>query len=59
MSGLLFAPYAVTKDATLPEIATMMVSGHLHCVLVTREADVTGIIGTLDLVPLLSGLESP
>ena len=46
--------YSIPEDAPVREIASMMVNGHLHRVLVTRDSDVTGIISTLDLVRLLA-----
>ena len=45
--------YAVPEDATVSEVASMMLEGHLHRVLVTREGKVVGIISTSDLLGLL------
>jgi len=45
--------YSVSEDATVSEIASMMLKGHLHRVLVTRGEKVVGIISTSDLLGLL------
>lgn len=45
--------YSVTEDATVSEVATAMLKGHLHRVLVTREDRAVGIISTSDLLGLL------
>lgn len=45
--------YSVSEDATVSEIASMMLKGHLHRVLVTREDKAVGIISTSDLLGLL------
>ena len=47
--------YSVTEDATVSEIASLMLKGHLHRVLVTREDRAVGIIATSDLLGLLVG----
>lgn len=47
--------YSVREDATVPEIASLMLNGHLHRVLVTREDRAVGIITTSDLLGLLVG----
>ena len=45
--------YSVREDATVSEIASMMLKGHLHRLLVTREDRAIGIITTSDLLGLL------
>ncbi len=45
--------YSVPEDATVPEIASMMLSGHLHRLLVTRDDRPIGIVSTSDLLGLL------
>jgi len=45
--------YSVAEDATVSEVAAMMLQGHLHRVLVTREEELVGIISTSDLLGLL------
>jgi CBS domain-containing protein len=45
--------YSVTEDATVSEVASAMLKGHLHRVLVTREDRAVGIISTSDLLGLL------
>lgn len=47
--------YSVREDATVPEIASLMLNGHLHRLLVTREDRAVGIITTSDLLGLLVG----
>ncbi|HEX4965346.1 MAG TPA: CBS domain-containing protein [Thermoanaerobaculia bacterium] len=47
--------YSVREDATVAEIATLMLKGHLHRLLVTREDRAVGIITTSDLLGLLVG----
>jgi CBS domain-containing protein len=47
--------YSVTEDATVSEVASLMLKGHLHRVLVTREDRAVGIITTSDLLGLLVG----
>lgn len=49
--------YSVTEDATVSQIATLMLKGHLHRLLVTREDRAIGIITTSDLLGLLVGEE--
>ncbi len=43
----------VSDDATVSEIASVMLDEHLHRVLVTRDGRVVGIISTSDLLGLL------
>jgi CBS domain-containing protein len=45
--------YSVTEDATVSEIASLMLKGHLHRLLVTREDRAIGILTTSDLLGLL------
>jgi CBS domain-containing protein len=47
------ALYTVDEDASVAEVASLMVTTHLHRVLVTRGEAVVGIISTLDLLKLL------
>lgn len=47
--------YTVKEDATVSEIANLMLKGHLHRLLVTREDRAVGIITTSDLLGLLVG----
>lgn len=47
--------YSVREDATVSEIASLMLNGHLHRLLVTREDRAVGIITTSDLLGLLVG----
>ena len=45
--------YSVPEDATVAEIASMMLRGHLHRLLVTRDERPVGIVSTSDLLGLL------
>jgi len=45
--------YSVREDATVSQIATMMLKGHIHRLLVTREDRAVGMITTSDLLGLL------
>ncbi len=45
--------YSVGEDATVSEVASTMLSGHVHRLLVTRGEEVVGIISTSDLLGLL------
>ena len=45
--------YSVGEDASVAEVASMMLRGHLHRVLVTREERPIGIVSTSDLLGLL------
>jgi CBS domain-containing protein len=45
--------YSVKEDTTVSEVAAMMLKGHLHRLLVTREDRAVGIITTSDLLGLL------
>jgi CBS domain-containing protein len=47
--------FSVNEDATVSEIASLMLKGHLHRLLVTREDRAVGIITTSDLLGLLVG----
>jgi CBS domain-containing protein len=47
--------YSVREDATVSEVASLMLKGHLHRLLVTREDRAVGIITTSDLLGLLVG----
>ena len=42
--------YSVREDATVSEIATLMLNGHIHRLLVTREDRAVGVITTSDLL---------
>lgn len=45
--------YSVEADATVAEVARLMLDGHLHRVLVTKDREAVGIISTSDLLGLL------
>jgi CBS domain-containing protein len=45
--------YSVEVDATVAEVARVMLDGHLHRVLVTQDREVVGIISTSDVLGLL------
>ena len=45
--------FAVEEDATVQEVAAMMTTGRIHRVFVRREGKVTGIITSMDLLPLV------
>lgn len=45
--------YAVEEDATVSEVASLMLRAHLHRVLVTRSGELVGIITSSDLLGLL------
>lgn len=45
--------YSVGEDASVSEVASMMLRGHLHRVLVTRDDRPVGIVSTSDLLGLL------
>ena len=45
--------YSVGEDATVSEIASMMLRGHLHRLLVTRDERPVGIVSTSDLLGLM------
>jgi CBS domain-containing protein len=45
--------YTVDEEATVSEVASMMLDGHLHRILVTRNGNAVGIISTSDLLGLL------
>ncbi len=45
--------YSVEVDATVAEVAKLMLDGHLHRVLVTEDSIPIGIISTSDLLGLL------
>ena len=47
--------YSVKEDATVSEIASLLLKQHLHRLLVTREDRAVGIITTSDLLGLLVG----
>jgi len=44
---------SVNEDATVPEVASAMLKGHIHRLLVTREGQAVGIVSTSDLLGLL------
>jgi CBS domain-containing protein len=44
---------AVSEDATVAEVATAMLNGHVHRLLVTREGSAVGLVSTSDLLGLL------
>jgi CBS domain-containing protein len=43
----------VSEDASIPEIAEMMVRGRIHRVFVLRDRAVAGVVSALDLIKLL------
>jgi CBS domain-containing protein len=45
--------YAVEEEATVSEVADLMLRAHLHRVLVTRQGELVGIITSSDLLGLL------
>ena len=45
--------YSVGEDAPVSEVASLMLRGHLHRVLVTRDERPIGIVSTSDLLGLL------
>ncbi|MCP4653983.1 MAG: CBS domain-containing protein [bacterium] len=45
--------FSVSEDATVSEVASAMLDGHLHRLLVTRNGEPIGIITTSDLLGLL------
>lgn len=47
--------FAVEEDAPLEEIARVMLSGHVHRVLVTRDGRLVGIVSSLDLLEAVFG----
>jgi CBS domain-containing protein len=47
--------YSVREDAMVSEIASLMLKGHVHRLIVTREDRAVGIITTSDLLGLLVG----
>ena len=49
--------YSVDEDAAVPEIARIMLEGHLHRILVTSNGNAVGIISTSDLLGLLVDVE--
>jgi CBS domain-containing protein len=48
--------FQTDSDTPLDEVADMMVQGHIHRVIVTRQGAVTGIVTALDLVRALRDL---
>ncbi len=47
------AVFEVSEDASIPEIAEMMVRGRIHRVFVLRDRAVAGVVSALDLIKLL------
>ena len=45
--------WSVAEDATVSEVASMMMRHHLHRVIVVRDDEVVGIVSTSDLLGLL------
>ena len=45
--------FAVEEDATVQEVAAMMTTGRIHRVFVKRDGRMTGIITSMDLLPLV------
>jgi CBS domain-containing protein len=48
--------FQTDSDTPLDEVADMMVQGHIHRVVVTKDGAVTGIVSALDLVRALRDL---
>jgi len=48
--------FEVSEDATLAEIAAMMVRGRIHRVIVTRDRRVVGIVTSLDMLKAVAGV---
>jgi CBS domain-containing protein len=44
----------VTEETRIPDVARLMVLGHLHRVLVLRDGKVVGIVSSMDLLELLA-----
>jgi CBS domain-containing protein len=47
------AVWTVSEDATVPEVASLMLKEHLHRLVVVRQDEPVGIISTSDLLGLL------
>lgn len=45
--------FSVEDDATVQEVAEMMITGHIHRVFVKRDGKMVGIITSMDLLPLV------
>lgn len=45
--------FAVEEDATVQEVAAMMTTGRIHRVFVKRDGKLTGIISSMDLLPIV------
>ena len=45
--------FSVGEDASVSEIASLMLRGHLHRLLVTRDERPVGIVSTSDLLGLM------
>ena len=45
--------YSVSEDSSVSDVATMMLKGHLHRLLVTRDEKPVGIVSTSDLLGVL------
>ncbi len=45
--------FAVEEDATVQEIAEMMITGRIHRVFVQRDGKMAGVISSMDLLPLV------
>ncbi len=48
--------FEVDENTPLPEVADMMIRGHIHRLFVTRERKVIGIISALDLLKVIRDL---
>lgn len=45
--------FAVDEDATAQEVAEMMITGRIHRVFVRQSSKLTGVITSMDLLPLI------
>ncbi len=46
--------HSVGEEATLPEMASAMVKGHVHRLMVTQSGKVVGIVSTMDLLRVMA-----
>lgn len=45
--------FAVEESASVQEVAAMMTTGRIHRVFVNRDGKMTGIISSMDLLPII------
>jgi CBS domain-containing protein len=48
--------FDVSEDATVQEVADLMIRGHIHRVFVTRNKKVMGVVATLDMLKIIRNL---